>query len=652
MSDLLSNLAVSTLSCSAAIVLILSMRKWMTRQFGAEAAYAVWALVPLASLATLLPARSVVLVVKAIPVSPQIAATMIGDIGASTFFAPQFDGGIGVAAWLCGIWIVGMAGTLLLFLRQHRRFVRRLGRLDPVADNLYRAQATRDCPALVGVWQPRIVVPVDFEARYSASERELILAHERHHLARGDASINALGAALRSVFWFNPLVHFAAACFMADQELACDAAVMARFPNTRRVYANAMMKAQSGDFRAALACHWPSRNLLKERIALLAHPSIARSRRWLGNFAAVAMIVTGSVAAWASQPVETRTRYENAMPIETSAAGETDASGAPASGPDLAAISATNERVVSIPRLDEAVTKASASHAKPAFAKSIGATGKSKRNVVAASHGTVPHGVASESQRKPTPTLAGVASEGSTDTVRGMSVARASAEEAKTDVDRTPREIASYRRDHAPKYPAAAVRAHIEGKVMLDVGVDQNGNPTDAHVASLQPSTATELASASLAAVTRWQFEPAQHAGRAVASRLAVPFVFALNGEGAYAAPEARRQASYRTLGSASYPADLAGAEGVVYVRVRIEGDGTVSSSEIDRVDPPSATGLGASALSALKAWTFNPARAGDKAVASTVVVPIVFSANTQSSPGIARIRNGLDPIRVTPKRS
>ena len=56
---------------------------------------------------------------------------------------------------------------------------------------------------------------------------------------------------------------------------------------------------------------------------------------------------------------------------------------------------------------------------------------------------------------------------------------------------------------------------------------------------------------------------------------------------------------------------------------------------------------LGASALSSLKQWTFNPARDRGKAAASTVVVPVVFGAG--SLPSVAPLRNALDPIRVSP---
>jgi TonB family protein len=85
---------------------------------------------------------------------------------------------------------------------------------------------------------------------------------------------------------------------------------------------------------------------------------------------------------------------------------------------------------------------------------------------------------------------------------------------------------------------------------------------------------------------------------------------------------------------------------------VQIEDDGHVSASSVDRVDPPSASNLNAAALAALKTWSFNPARERDKPVASTAIVPVVFGPNPSATPPIARLRNRLDPVRVTPTRS
>src|SRR3546814_629662 len=92
---------------------------------------------------------------------------------------------------------------------------------------------------MVGL-RARIVLPADFDARYSADERALILAHERIHRARGDVAGNALLAALRCVYWFNPLLWIAADRFRRDQELACDATVFTLHPHARRASREAL----------------------------------------------------------------------------------------------------------------------------------------------------------------------------------------------------------------------------------------------------------------------------------------------------------------------------------------------------------------------------------------------------------------------------
>ncbi len=83
---------------------------------------------------------------------------------------------------------------------------------------------------MFGTVRPRVIVPIDFEAQFDPKEQAMILAHERTHLAKGHAIINTFMALIKAVHWFNPLVHLAARCARVDQELACDAAVMKRFP--------------------------------------------------------------------------------------------------------------------------------------------------------------------------------------------------------------------------------------------------------------------------------------------------------------------------------------------------------------------------------------------------------------------------------------
>ncbi len=105
-----------------------------------------------------------------------------------------------------------------------------------------------------------MIVPIDFETQFDAKERAMILAHERTHLAKGHAIINTLMALIKAVHWFNPLVHLAARCARVDQELACDAAVIGRFPGARQTYAHALLKTQLALTPVLLGCEWPVRS--------------------------------------------------------------------------------------------------------------------------------------------------------------------------------------------------------------------------------------------------------------------------------------------------------------------------------------------------------------------------------------------------------
>ena len=317
-ADLLHTLVSSALASSAAIVLVLLLRKPLRAQLGARAAYAIWLLVPLVAGVALLPAPVASIAPAAIMAIP---ALLPAAPAATSAAAPAFD----AMPWLAVAWLLGLAGSALLLLRQQRRFVRMLGRLSDVSERTVRAQATAGCPALVGAWRPRIVLPADFEQRYNAAERELILAHERAHMARGDAQLNALAAALRCLNWFNPLFYFAASRFRFDQELACDAVVIAHFPEARRPYADAMLKTQLADIGLPAGCHWQSSHPLKERIYMLKQPLPGRARRAIGLATALALIVGGTYAAWAVQPASSapaKEQVQNQAPATSIQLGE------------------------------------------------------------------------------------------------------------------------------------------------------------------------------------------------------------------------------------------------------------------------------------------------------------------------------------------
>jgi len=295
-SDLLRVLIEATLTSSAAILLVLVLRTPMRRRLSAQAAYGLWALVPLAAAVTLLPAPDATI---SIDILPQAATDFV--VAAAALDAAPMAAATDFSPWLAGAWLLGSLASLLLLALQQRRFVRRLGRLTPAGDHTLRADAIAGCPVLLGAWRPRVILPADFEQRYSQTERHLILAHESAHRMRGDAQVNAFIAALRCLFWFNPLLHFAASRLRLDQELACDAVVIARHPESRRPYADAMLKAQLADYGLPVGCNWRSSHPLKERIALMGRRPPGRTRVALGTALAAALVLAGTYSAWAMQ---------------------------------------------------------------------------------------------------------------------------------------------------------------------------------------------------------------------------------------------------------------------------------------------------------------------------------------------------------------
>ena len=250
--DLMAFVLRGNLVLAVAIVGVLMLRRPVRAAFGARSAYALWLVVPLSILALLAPARTVTLPATAVARPALVAEPASPVPPPEPSVKPSRPWPLGellLSAWL----IVALAGLAIQAERQ-RRFVRSLGRLRG-ADGLLWSDRPGVGPAVIGALAPRVVLPADFAERFSSQEQALILAHERTHLAAGDAQINAAVTGLQCLFWFNPLIHLGAAVLRIDQEIACDAAVLA----------------------PPLGCHWPAsaNKQLKERFTLVAnhHPT-------------------------------------------------------------------------------------------------------------------------------------------------------------------------------------------------------------------------------------------------------------------------------------------------------------------------------------------------------------------------------------------
>lgn len=116
--------------------------------------------------------------------------------------------------------------------------------------------------------------------------------------------------------------------------------------------------------------------------------------------------------------------------------------------------------------------------------------------------------------------------------VAASAAAKKSSSESKRNADA--RKLAHLTRnarplaDNAPpKYPVAALRAGVEGMVLVRAEIGADGTPTD--VGYARRSGDRDLDRAALGAVRNWRFRPALRNGKAVASVIQVPVDFVLD---------------------------------------------------------------------------------------------------------------------------
>jgi bla regulator protein BlaR1 len=278
--SVLHMLAEITVASSAAILIVGALRKPIRRIAGACVAYWLWFAVPANVLALWFPA----------PLrTPQafthsLASSLAGAVHPA-LITTSADGGSGAyAATALVTWVSGVFLLAIWLVNRQQAFIRSLGCQAAGADGFLRSDYIA-APMLIGVWRPRVVVPADFEARYPEEDRVLMLAHERAHRERGDTVVNSIATASLCLFWFNPLMYWAVGQFRFDQELACDALVLARSEISKKRYADALLKAQLVSESARwvpVGCHWRSGHPLKERITMLQLASPELSRRLSG----------------------------------------------------------------------------------------------------------------------------------------------------------------------------------------------------------------------------------------------------------------------------------------------------------------------------------------------------------------------------------
>ncbi len=298
------SLAIETfVATTLLMLLVLAIRGPVRKAFGAHMAYALWLLpvlrlllpplpgnwqlsgliAPLTREATEAPAVAMgVLNADTLPpgidksVLTQVDFEVAGHHAAAALVPPmQVAHGPSVALLLLGLWALGALAFLAYHLIAHSRYCRTLlnrARVDrTVAQGRVRVIETDAAhgPLAFGIFRKYVAFPRDFSERYDELERDLALAHELGHHVRGDLIANWVALVVLAIHWFNPIAWRAFRAFRADQEMACDALVLAgRAEALRHAYGRAIVKSAHGGAVSA-ACHLHTINEVKGRLRML-----------------------------------------------------------------------------------------------------------------------------------------------------------------------------------------------------------------------------------------------------------------------------------------------------------------------------------------------------------------------------------------------
>lgn len=303
-------LVETVLVTAALMALVLVLRRPVARHFGAQMAYALWA-IPLARLFMPPLTRTIEMPVSA-PSTPEDFMADSGmipqaDAAASAPIDAMPDAGIihglladadwfaiGVTVWLCGAAIF-LITQLSAYLQNRRELLEDAVEVARMDDIRVIEIAGISGPFAFGLWRRYIALPIGFTRTYNPMERELALAHERSHHRAGDLWANFAALAMLSLHWFNPIAWMAWRAFRFDQEAACDARVLHRCSAAERTaYARAIAKAATGHTLAFASPLNPKEKIV-ERLKIMKQRETSRARKWLGG----TLIGSGLVTAMA-----------------------------------------------------------------------------------------------------------------------------------------------------------------------------------------------------------------------------------------------------------------------------------------------------------------------------------------------------------------
>ena len=145
----------------------------------------------------------------------------------------------------CGIWLVGILAMILSVIKSVSRLNAMKKSALPLQNNTVRilyhnclkemrikrkipvySTAFLKSPVIVGLFNPRIYLPIHLISDFNATDMRYMLLHELQHYRHKDALASYLMNFFGVLYWYNPCVWYALKEMRNEREVACDTSVL------------------------------------------------------------------------------------------------------------------------------------------------------------------------------------------------------------------------------------------------------------------------------------------------------------------------------------------------------------------------------------------------------------------------------------------
>ena len=281
----MSALAVNLIGASLLVAVVLLIRTPVARSFGPRAAYALW----------LAPALR--LVMPPLPGFAPASSAVAAPVNFSIIVEPVTSAASDPAIDWTLVWAAGALAFLTLHLIRHWWFLHRALRegrpyqVEGIDCDMVITPAV-DGPAATGLIHRLVLLPADFETRFTPDQQRVALLHECLHHRRGDLWASAAALLGAAAMWFNPLSYVALGAFRRDMESACDSTVL-ETPGAcdPRSYGETILRSAARPIPRSL-CALTSIDELKGRLIML-NANHGSLRRFAGFGVAAFLVAVG-----------------------------------------------------------------------------------------------------------------------------------------------------------------------------------------------------------------------------------------------------------------------------------------------------------------------------------------------------------------------